>query len=226
MKKIVKLISTCFIYFAVATLIAQGMIFSYTWFAWGMTWKRGQDAVAVAKGKASIESVVGLEEVEEQIAEEQPSFEEILQARALKIRDFELRSEALSQGKAILRQQQDTLLKDTEAFDVAKTGFERQVADYEARSQSAGLEQNVVILQAMEAELVKAQFLRMYEAREMESLIDIVQAMEPRKLAEILDLFTSNDDEKKVADILRRIRDGFEFKPPIDTTADSLPPQM
>lgn len=226
MKKIVKLASTAFIYFAIATLIAQGMILTYTWFSWDMTWDRARDAMAVAKGKASIESVVDLEEVEEEIAEEQPSFEEILKKRALKVRDFELRDEALSQGKAILRQGQDSLLKQSETFNLAKTDFERQVAAYEARSQGEGLEENVVILQGMDPQLAKVQFLRMYEAREMESLVDIVRAMETRKLTEILDLFTTNDDEQKVADILRRIRDGFEFKPPIDTTADNLPPQM
>lgn len=225
-KKIVKLAITGFVYFAVATLITQGIILVYTWFAWDMTWQRGQDAIAVARGEASIETPVKLETLVEQVAEEQPSFEEILQARALKTRDFELRDEALEQGKAILRQQQETFFKESETLAQSRTQFERQVAEYESRSQAAGLEQNVTLLQGMDPQLAKVQLLTMYNEKEMESLIDIVKAMETRKCVEILDIFTTKEDEEKVAEILRRIRDGFEFKPPIDTTTSNLPPQI
>jgi len=224
MKKILKMGTVGFIYFATATLIAQALIFSYTWFSWGMTWQRGHDAIAVARGRATIEPMP-LENPEDNLAAEQPSFEEVLRIRALKVRDFELRGEALNQGKTILRQQQDTYVKNLDALNVAKTGFERQVADYEEKSRAEGLEENVVILQNLKPDLAKVQFLKMYEDREMEALIDITRTMETKNLAKILNLFTTSEDDKRVAEILRRIRDGFEFQPPIDTTLNHLPPQ-
>lgn len=226
MKFIKKLISVGFVYFAIATLIAQTILLGYFWFSWGVNWKRGQDATAVLRGNATIETVIDLENVAQQVPKEQPSFEEILQARALKTRDFELRGETLSQGKAMLRQRQETFAKESETFSIARIGFERQVADYETRSQSEGLEQNIAMIQGLTPELAKVQLLRMYHENEMESLIDIIKGMELRNCTKILNIFTTKDDEAKLAEIFRRIRDGFEFKPPIDNTAGNLPPQI
>lgn len=225
-RRIFKIAATGFIYFAIATMIAQGVMFTYAWFSWGMTWQRAQDAINIARGDATIEEPLDIKSIKKQITEERPSFEEILKTRALKTRDFELRDEALAQAKGILRQQQDNYMQDVEILNVAKISFERQVVDYESRSQGDGLEQNVIMLSGIEADLAKIQLLTMYNNKEMEALIDIIKAMAPRKCTEILDTFTTKDDEKKLAEILRRIRDGFEFKPPIDTTVGNLPPQM
>ena len=226
MKFVKKLISTGFVYVAIATLIAQVALLCYFWIAWGIDWSRGQDAVAVLRGNATVEPTVKeLESVAKQVSKEQPSFEEILQARALKTRDFELRAAALSQGKTMLRQRQETLARESSVVNLAKSSFEQQVANYEAKSRSAGLAENISAIQSLKPDLAKAQLLKLYEG-EMESLIDIIKGMEPRKSTKILNLFTSKDDKDKLAEILRRIRDGFEYKPPIDNTTASLPPEM
>ncbi|MGD9126217.1 MAG: hypothetical protein PVH19_02460 [Planctomycetia bacterium] len=226
MKFIKKLIATGFVYFAIATLTAQMILFCYFWFGWGLTWKKAQDATAVLQGNATIEPVITPENVADAIPEEQPSFEEILEARALKIRDFELRGQALSQGKATLRQRQETLAKDTATFNLAKTSFEQQAAAFKALTQSEGIEQNIAMLQGLDVNIAKVELLKMYNETDMPSLIAILEGMELRKCTAILNTFTTKDDYEKLAEILRRIRDGFEFKPPVETTAENPPPQM
>lgn len=224
-KRILKMAATGFVYFAIATVVAQGIMFTYSWFAWDMTWQRAQDTLAVAKGEVNIETPLDLEKLEEEITEERPSFQDILQARALKTRDFELRDEALSQAKGILHQQQDSYLQELETLNVAKNGFERQVTDFETRSQGEGLEQNIAMISGIDTSLAKIQLLNMYNNDQKEDLINIIKGMEPQKCVEIMDEFKTKEDEKALADILRRIRDGFEFEPPIDNTVGNLPPQ-
>ena len=226
MKFVKKLISTGFVYVAIATLIAQVALLCYFWIAWGIDWSRGQDAVAVLRGNATVEPTVKeVASAAKQVSKEQPSFEEVLQARALKTRDFELRAAALSQGKVMLRQRQEAFARESSVFNLAKSSFEQQVANYEAKSRSQGIADNISTIQDLEPELAKAQLLKMYD-NEMESLIGVIKGMEPMKSTEILNLFTSKDDKDRLAEILRRIRDGFEYKPPIDNTTASFPPEM
>ena len=99
--------------FMVGTFLAQGLIFAYVWVSWGLNGEKITQMTAIARGKDMVAlSREGLRRQEE-VPPEQPSFEEVVEARAVKYRNLELREQAVAQGVSQLRFDQTRQAKRT-----------------------------------------------------------------------------------------------------------------
>ncbi len=194
--------------FVVGTLIAQTMIFAYVWKSWDMDDDKVTQMMAIARGKEMV--AVHRDEVrrQEEISPEQPSFEEIVEARAVTNRNLELRTQALNQDVAELRSEQGKQIDESASFTNTRDVFEKKLAELKEFQQSSGLGENIVMLQNMKPEQAQKQLIRIYDAGQVEQVVMLVSGMEPMKLKKILGKFVTPEENKKLADILRRIRLG------------------
>ncbi len=80
--------------------------------------------------------------------------------------------------------------------------------ELEQGAQEAGLENVKGILQSLDAAQAKEHFLRMYDDERIDDVVNIVQAMSSEKRKDILAEFVSEDEQDKLAEILRRIGEG------------------
>ena len=199
------LLGICFV---VGTLIAQTMIFAYVWSSWRMDNEKVAQMIAIARGKEMV--AVARDELrrQEEIAPEQPSFEEIMETRAAKNRNLELREQALGQDVAQLRFEQNKQNGELADFKETRSNFEKKLTELKDFQQSNGLQENIVILQNMQPKQAKQQLLRIYDSGQVDQTVMLVSGMETMKLKKITAEFVTPDEETKLADILRRIRLG------------------
>ena len=206
--RLIRGISFLAICFVVGTLIAQTMIFAYVWKSWDMNDDKVTQMMAIARGKEMV--AVPRDELrrQEEISPEQPSFEEIVEARAVINRNLEVRKQALNQDVAELRSEQGKQTSESASFTNTRDAFEKKLAELKEFQQSSGLGENIVMLQNMKPEQAKKQLIRIYDDGQVEQVVMLVSGMEPMKLKKILGQFVTPDDDTKLADILRRIRLG------------------
>ncbi|MBN2293175.1 MAG: hypothetical protein JXM70_12160 [Pirellulales bacterium] len=201
----ISLLGLCFV---VGTLIAQSMIFAYVWKSWDMSGDKITQMMAIARGREMV--AVARDELrrQEEIAPEQPSFEEIIEVRAGKNRNMELREQALSQDVTELRAQQNKQNREFASFKETRGAFEKKLTELKEFQESNGLQENIVILQNMKPEQAKDQLIKIYDSGQIDQAVMLVAGMEAMKLKKITGVFTTEEDQKILADILRRIRLG------------------
>ncbi len=210
--RLIRGISLLAICFVVGTLIALTMIFAYVWNSWDMNHDKVTQMMAIARGKEMV--AIPRDELrrQEEISPEQPSFEEIVEARAMINRNLEVRKQALNQDVAELRSEQGKQTNESASFKNTRDTFEKKLFELKEFQQSNGLGENIVMLQNMKPEQAKKQLLRIYDDGQddgqVEQVVMLVSGMEPMKLKKILGQFVTPDDNTKLADILRRIRLG------------------
>ena len=215
----VSLLGICFV---VGTLIAQTTIIAYVWNSWRMDREKVVQMIAIARGKEMVAVARGELRRQEEIAPEQPSFEEIIEARAAKNRNLELREQALGRDVAQLRFEQGKQNGELADFKDTRGNFEKQLSELKDFQQSNGLQENIVILQNMQPKQAKQQLLRIYDAGQIDQTVMLVSGMETMKLKKITAEFVTPDEEKKLADILRRIRLGTPIALLAEQTLEKL----
>jgi len=199
------LLAICFV---VGTLIAQTMIFAYVWKSWRMDDEKVAQMMAIARGTEMVAVTRDELRRQEEIAPEQPSFEEIVEARAVKNRNLELREQALSQDTAQLLFKQGKQHNESASFKLVRDTFEKKLTELKDFQQSNGLQENIVILQNMKPKQAKEQLLKIYDSGQIDQTVMLVSGMESMKLKKITAEFVTPDEATKLADILRRIRLG------------------
>lgn len=201
----ISLFAICFV---VGTLIAQTLIFAYVWSSWGLNGEKATQMLAIARGKEMV--AVSRDELRRQkeVPPEQPSFAEIIESRAVKNRNLELREQALVQGMGQLRFEQTRQTDELAQFKQTRDGFEKKLGEIKEFQQSNGLQENIVMLQNMKPMQAKEQLVRIYESGQVDQVVMLVSGMAPTKRKKISAEFKTPDNEKILADILRRIRLG------------------
>ncbi len=223
-KRLKSLLKILFVAVCYGTLLAQVIILAMFWVKWDMNGDRLQQALLIARG-GTLESDAdeGEATVTQQIVSyEEPSFDEVLQKRAFRMRDLELQEQAVQQDSFQLGYEKKKLEDEKKRLVLVRSEFEKQLKDLEARQQSAGLEENVVMLQNLDPVLAKFQLLKMYESDQMEAIIDILTQMDPGKRRRITGEFQVPEEKKILAEILKRIRDGRPVTELTETAQNGL----
>ncbi len=196
------------VYVALGTLIAQVLIFAYVWNTWKMDGEKVAQMAAIARGTEMV--AVGREQLrrQDETPPEQLSFAEIVEARAVKNRNLELREQALGQGLGQLDFEQTGYKTELARFEQARNDFEKKLREIEEFQKSQGLQDNIVILQNMKPEQAKEQLISIYDAGQTDQVVMLVSGMEPGKMKKLSAAFNTPEDNKILADVMQRIRMG------------------
>jgi hypothetical protein len=207
--RLIRAAAMTFVAFCVGTLIAEAILFTYVWSKWEMNGEKARQMLAVAQGYdlVAMRDHAALEQ--ETTSVEQPSLAQIIEARAMKSRNLELREQALGQAMARLRLDQKKQAENVARFDETQKTFETRLASMTQTEKLSGFEQNIAILQNMNAKQAKEQLLRMYDSKEIDAVVRLMAGMAPSKRKKISNEFHTPEENEKLAEILRRIREGY-----------------
>jgi len=206
--RMLRLAGSLILYFALATLIAEAIIVGYCWSTWHVDRNRLVQAVAVARG-VDLASVQDQPKAPpEEASREQPSYQQIVQARALRLRHLELREQALKSTLEQLRTEQQTLADQQARYQKQREQYESQLAEAEKGSQSAGLEQTRAIMAKMAPRQAKELLFQMLKKNEMDDVVALLRDMPDAGRAKILKEFKASEETEKLDEVLRQIRQG------------------
>ncbi len=220
--RLIRTLSLLAICFVVGTLIAQTMIFAYVWKSWDMDDDKITQMMAIARGKEMVAVTRDELRRQEEIAPEQPSFEEIVEARAVINRNMELREQALDKDVAQLRFEQSKQTGEFASFKERRDTFEKKLTELKEFQESDGLQENIVMLQNMKPKQAKEQLKRIYDDGQIDQVVMLVAGMEEMKRKKITGQFVTPEENKILADILRRIRLGSPVALLAEQTLDKL----
>ncbi|EMI21723.1 hypothetical protein RMSM_01330 [Rhodopirellula maiorica SM1] len=140
---------------------------------------------------------------------EQPDFEEILQARKMESLEMDMRLRSQDQYRDELSQMEASLREKTKFFDERREAFNDKLAKMEKGAKDKGLLEVQKTLQSLDAVQAKEQLLRIYDDERVDEVVNIVQAMPIDKRKDILAEFVQPSEADKLAEILRRIGEGY-----------------
>jgi hypothetical protein len=209
--------SSLLVYFLAATLLAEVIILAYVWFAWKLDRERLVGMLAVAQG-IDLATPAKAGTAQEEIAQEQASYKEIVESRATKFRDLELREQALQNALDQLKADQRRVAEQEAEYRQISQEFTAQLATLAEGAKAEGRDEVRRILEALRPAQAKLQLMEMLEADEIDEVVVLLTGMQDAKRAKILAEF-KNEENKEVAEVLRLIREG---EPKAGTAQDAI----
>jgi len=176
--------------------------------------------VAVAQG---IDPIVDEHPAPTKAAEaEAPSFDEIEHQRAINSRHLELREQAIQSERERLRFEQRLVSEQRADYDRLLSAFEKRLGEMKGGQLALGRENVRLIWENIKPKQAKEQILEMVEAGESPEVVSILSAMPIGKRAKIVSEFKSEEETKKLSEIMTLIRQGVPDIGPIDETQAQL----
>ncbi len=197
------------VYVCAATLIAQAIILAYLWASWGMDRGRLVQMLAIAQGVDLFEISQQQNPAEDEPGAEQPSLEQIIEARLTQDRDLKMREMALQSGLEQLKSDQGRITERRDANRRVIDAFRAELAALQDGAQAKG---RVVVgrtLESLEPEQAKKLILEMLDKDELEEVVMLMSKMPERPRANILAEFKTDKETEAIAEVLRRIRQGY-----------------
>ena len=210
------------VYVCVATLIAQVMAVGYLWGSGKLDNDRLDQILLAARGE--IQPLAQPHEVTPQndVDQEQPSYEDREQTRQLQSRQLELREQALKGGLERIRFEQQNLTRDKERYNALQGAFDQRLEALRAKALSTGRENVRTIWENIKPKQAKEQILEMIDKQEMNEVVTILVAMPIAKRAKIISEFKTPDELEKLDEMLRLIRQGVPEVNLIDKTRSQI----
>lgn len=196
-----------------------------------LLWSNGSlNRVTIAKLLAVLygiepKPVVAASDAEQSKADsEQPSWDQIEQARILKMRQIEMREQTLAAEALRLRTLQSTLEQDKGGFDRVRSAFETQLKTDREGAVAIGRNSVRALWETMKPKQAKEQILQMYEGGDVDEVVRIMAAMSPNKQAKIAAEFKTPDEAKVLNEITAMILAGKPLTKTVDDTQAALSP--
>ena len=210
------------VYLCVGTLIAQGICVSYAMSKGYLTRSKLLEMVAIAQQPDADKSHDKKAEEKEQTSE-QPSLEDIESARALRMRNLELREQAVQAVLDQVRYEQNKLLEEKNTYLRTRAAFDAHLENMKEGVIAKGRADARTILENVKPKQAKEQIMKMVEAGEQKEVVAILSEMPVPKRAKICAEFSKTDEEKEILDeLLRLIRQGDPDISPIEETQNEL----
>ncbi|MBW8885184.1 MAG: hypothetical protein JF612_10520 [Planctomycetia bacterium] len=145
---------------------------------------------------------------------EQPSFEQILNARLRASLDLDLRESAIDKALGDLRTIETALKSESSRLDLWKQSFDKRLADLQSAATEASLREVQQTLEAIQPKQAKDQLIKMLAESKtaatdpLEDVVRILKAVQLDKRKKILAEFKTPEEIEKFHEILRNIRIG------------------
>ncbi|WP_460166316.1 hypothetical protein [Thermostilla marina] len=200
-----------FVHLFAAILIGEIVVGIHLWIAWGMTPDRVAAMIAVARGDAETDEAKKGDKSENDAKpepKEEPSYEDVLERRALEYRDLELRDMALKTGLQDLALLQKKITQEKQLVAQQAADFQSQIAALRQKAQDEGMETVRRTLESIKPDQARLFILDMLDKGEEDQVVQLLKDMNDSKRAKLLAEFQTPEDTDKMADVLRRIREG------------------
>jgi hypothetical protein len=212
------------LYFALATLIAAGIVTVLLRSSGRLDGEKVAQVLAVLQGVPRAEGKAPEEVKQEPPAPDPVPYEQVLEARAVKDKNLQLRALALDNALTQLKSDQAELAD-------AQKRYKAQLADFNSRLDSvakgakvSGRDEVRRILESIKPKQAKELVLGMLDNGEDGEVVVLLSGMTDSKRAKLLGEFKTSDENKRIDEVLRRIRQGVPEAPLAETTKGQLKP--
>jgi hypothetical protein len=206
--RLLKNANQLFLYFCAATLLAQLIIVGYLSVTWELNREKIIQMLAVAQGIDLFAARDEAQSQQAQIPPEEPSYQDWIDRRATMFRDVELREEALSNALAQLKADQQQLAQKRKAHEQLVAAFQTEMLALKDGAEVEGRETVTRILESIKPQQAKDQLLQMLDEDEIDEVVILLKNMSDMKRAKILAEFETPEENEKVGEVLRLIREG------------------
>jgi len=196
------------VYVSAASFISMVIMLCYVWSAWHMDRGRVVQMLAIAQGLDLFQADDAGETLAGGPAAEQPSMEQVIEARLAEDRDLKMREMALQSAVEQLQAEQRRLVDERAAYQRLMETFQTQMAQLKTGAEAEGRTKLGATLESIEPDQAKTFLLDMLDKDEIEEVVILLANMEERKRAGLIGEFQTPDEIAKIADVLRLIRQG------------------
>jgi hypothetical protein len=232
MKKVLGLLSSLFVAFCIGTVLSIVVFLGMLWWKGGLTGDRFMSLLASLQGIDMATAAATLP-VTEEPNDEQVSYDQILEKRALAGLDLDLRESAIDKSLGELRNLESLTKTERERLDLWKLSFDQRLANLETQASDTAMRELQTTLEAMNPKQAKEQILMMLDAPTrdktddpMRDVVTLLKSMPIDKRKKILGEFKTPDESAKLAEILDEIRLGKPDSPLIRDTRSQLQQQL
>lgn len=209
----------------IGTLLAQGAGLALLWSNGSLNRVTFAKLLAVLYGIEPKPAVAASGAAPSQADREQPSWEQIEQARILKMRQIEMREQTLAAEALRLRTLQSSLEQEKGGFDRARGAFDAQLKADREGAVAIGRDSVRALWESMKPKQAKEQILQRYASGDVDDVVRIMAAMSPSKQAKIAAEFKTPEDAKVLDEITAMILAGKPLTATIDDTQAALSPK-
>jgi hypothetical protein len=211
MKAALSWLGSLFTALGIGTLITVSVIVAMLWWKGALTDERVLGMLAALQGikPPPPPNITALN-----VDAEQPSLDQTRSSRMKAGLDLDLRESAIDKGLGDLRTIETALQNETKRLDYWKQSFDKRLSDLQTAASDAALREIQQTLEVIQPKQAKEQLIKMLEESKtatddpMEDVVRILKAMPLDKRRKILAAFTTPDENKILAEILRVIRLG------------------
>jgi len=163
---------------------------------------------------------------------EQPSLDQIMEARLRASLDLDLRESAIDKSLGDLRNLETQIKAESTRLDQWKTSFDQRVTALQSAATDAALLELQRTLEAMDPKQAKDQIMQMLEDpttasdKPMNDVVTIMKAMPLDKRRKILSKFTTAPEIEKLHAVLQEIRRGTPETALLNETRKQLQQQQ
>ncbi len=193
------------LYFCLATVVAEAIMFGYAARTWQIDGQRLDRMLAVARG-APAEAPPAA--AAPPAPAEQASYDEVLESRAVADKNLQLREQALVNALAQMRVDQQKLADDQKRYKGQRTAYEKELAALSQGAAADGREEVRRILQSIKPKQAKEIVVQMLDNKETKEVVALLSGMTDARRAKILGEFKTPEDNQKIEEVLRLIRQG------------------
>ncbi len=207
MGRLISFVGGCLMYLCIGTILSVCVFFSVAWVKGYLNSEKVAGVIAVLRGDISPAPATKADATSEPQSKTL-SFEELDQRRTTFTRHLELREQAVQNAIDQLTGERERLLKEKKSFEMLVSDYRKQIKDADEGRAKKGYEDVRLIWENIKPKLAKELILKMIDADEKHEVVGIFASMPIPKQAKIVSEFKTEDEQKKLDEILRMIREG------------------
>jgi hypothetical protein len=221
--RLISFVGGALLYFSLATLIAEAVMAGYVWSKWNLDRDKIAQLVAIARGlEPAAPPPAAPAPPRDEAAAEQVAFNQVMELRAMKDKNIELREQALADAVGKLRVDQQKLADDDKRYRLDRADYESKLAAAAKGAKTTGQEEVRRILLAIKPKQAKEFLQAMLDNKELDEVVSLLSGMADGRRAKILGEFKTPEDTKKIEEVLRQIRKGVPEAPLARQAMDKL----
>ncbi len=221
-RKLMRIGLTLSLYFCIATFLAQVIFLGYCCMAWEVDRGKLIQALAVLQDVDLFAMKNKVEAQQTKMLREQPSYAQVVQARAEKGHHLQLRMTALKSDMDQLETNRRQLAEKRQTFDQLHETFNTELANIQQQAASEGMEDNIAKLMALKSQQAKQFLVDMLKKDETDDVVTLLMGMPTTNSAKIIKEFKTDKEMDDIGEVLRLIRQGAPVAAPATDTQQQL----
>ncbi|NLX96049.1 MAG: hypothetical protein GXY83_07725 [Rhodopirellula sp.] len=207
-RRILPVLTNGILYFCLATIIAEVILAVQLCVQWKIDRTKAIQMLAIAQGIDLFALREKTELDQDELPPDQVSYGEILETRAAKDLDLQLREQSLSNSLNQLRADQQQLSVAERRYTQQRSQYETLLSELEEGAQATGRENARRILESVKSKQAKELLAEMLDKEEMRAVVMLLREMPDSKRAKIVGEFKTPEEIQQIDEVLRQIREG------------------